>query len=182
MKPKRKKSEHATVLQRVQEILTIRLLGAEFWDIRQYAAEMKWRVSIRQLHRYVAEADKLMAEALEKDRGKLLARHLMQRRTMFARAMEIGDFRGALAIAKDEAELQGLYPGSKPIDLNLNHAGTVKHDHGIDPQSAPDILRVLAECGALAPGAGGDGHAAAKPVHPGKADSKAGGVPVASPA
>jgi hypothetical protein len=50
-----------------------------------------------------------MAQALEKDRNKLLARHLAQRRLLYAKALGTGDWRAALSVLKDEAELQRLY-------------------------------------------------------------------------
>jgi hypothetical protein len=107
------KATKAEIQQRVEEILQIRLAGAEFWDIRQYAAEKGWQVSDRQLWRYIRQADQLLARVLEKDRDKLLNRHLAQRRALLAKAMSIADYRTALAVLKDEAELQGLYDHSQ---------------------------------------------------------------------
>jgi hypothetical protein len=113
------KATKAVVLQRVEAVLQIVLLGGEFPDIRQYASEndpdtgRPWNVSERQLWRYQQAALKLCVRRLEKDREKTFARHLLQRRAMYARAMEAGDWRTALAVAKDEAELHGLYPPKK---------------------------------------------------------------------
>lgn len=103
------KATQAQIEERVSAVLKLRVAGAEFDDIRQYAAENQWGVSDRQLWRYVEKSDEAMAKALEKDRGKLLARHLMQRRLLYAKALETGDWRGALAALKDEADLQRLY-------------------------------------------------------------------------
>jgi hypothetical protein len=58
-----------------------------------------------------------MAADFEEDRHKLLVRHVAQRRALHARTMQIGDYRGALAALKDEAELQGLYDRVKPNAL-----------------------------------------------------------------
>src|SRR5205807_2639399 len=109
------KSSKLEVQKRVDEILTIRLQGAEWADIREYAAdpERAWGVSDTQLRRYIAAGDKLLADTLEKDRGKLVNRHHAQRRALYARAVNVGDLRTALAIVKDEAELLGLYPTGK---------------------------------------------------------------------
>jgi hypothetical protein len=111
------KATKAEVAKRVEEVLQIRLAGAEFADIRQYAAENGWNVSDRQLRRYIQDSDVLMAEGFERDRDKLFVRHIVQRRTLFARAMQIGDLRTALAVVKDEADLQGLYDRAKPGTL-----------------------------------------------------------------
>ena len=124
------KSTQATVRQRVEEVLTIRLLGAEFTDIRQHASGQGWDVSDRQLWRYVAQGDKLLAQTLEKDREKLFNRHVAQRRALYARAMSVSDFRTALAALKDEGHLLGLYPARKheltgrgggPVQLDARH-------------------------------------------------------------
>jgi hypothetical protein len=103
------KATNATVIQRVEEVLKIRLLGAEFHDIREYAVEKQWNVSDTQLRRYIEKSDELLLDYIEKRRDRLMARHLAQRRALYARAMETGDLRTALAVVKDEAELQALY-------------------------------------------------------------------------
>src|SRR4051812_35163319 len=109
----KRKSPQAIVQQRVQEVLTIRLLGAEFSDIVQYAAEKGWDVQERQLWNYVAQSDELLATTLEQDREKLLNRHVAQRRALFAKAMSVADLGAARAVLKDEAELLGLYPAKR---------------------------------------------------------------------
>ena len=103
------KSTKETVRQRVDEVLTIRLQGAEFADIRQYAAEKGWNVSDRQLRRYVDWSDSRLAKTLEKDRAKLLNRHVAQRRALFARCMAVSDYSNARGVLADEAKLLGLY-------------------------------------------------------------------------
>jgi hypothetical protein len=70
------------------------------------------------LWRYIGRADKLIAESCRTSRKKLLHRHLAQRRNLFAKAVSAGDYRTALAVAKDEAELQGLYPPKKVAPTN----------------------------------------------------------------
>jgi hypothetical protein len=109
------KSTKAEVLKRVEEVFKLRLGGAEFADIREYAAapEQAWNVSNTQLWRYIAAADKLVKERFDAKAEHLLARHLLQRRTLYAHAMGAGDFRTALAILRDEAELENLYPAKK---------------------------------------------------------------------
>jgi len=103
------KSNKATVLTRVQEVTRILLAGGEFEDIRQYAAVQGWGVSDRQLRRYQEKSYDRLAAATGRNQKQLLGRHLMQRRAMYARAMKSGDIRAALAVLRDEAELEGLY-------------------------------------------------------------------------
>jgi hypothetical protein len=109
------KATNSQIEQRVSEVLRLRVAGAEFDDIRQYASVADkstgrpWGVSDRQLWRYVALSDKALLAAVEKKRDMLLARHLAQRRLLYAKALESGDWRGALAALKDEADLERLY-------------------------------------------------------------------------
>ncbi len=120
------KATKAEIAERVEEVLRIRLDGAQFHDIVQYASEKKWEVGERQLWNYVAASDALLTKRLESDRNKLLARHVAQRRTLYARAVNAADYRTALAVVKDEAELQGLYPASKH-ELTGKNGGPIRH-------------------------------------------------------
>jgi hypothetical protein len=120
------KSTRTIVKQRVEQILRIRTLGAEFHDIRQFASEedpetgRPWNVSDRQLARYCQQADELLDQCIEKDRTKLFNRHLAMRRALYSRAMENGDLRTALSAARDEAALLGLYPGDRKDGQHVN--------------------------------------------------------------
>jgi hypothetical protein len=129
--PKKPKATKAIVAQRVEEVLRIRLDGAEFWDVREYAREKEqeagslWELppdgkplSDGQLWRYVAAADKLIAASCPASRKKLLRRHLAQRRNLYAKALSQGDIKAALAVLRDEALMQGLYPPTKIAPAN----------------------------------------------------------------
>jgi hypothetical protein len=70
-------------------------------------------LSDSQLWRYIARADKLIAESCRAHRKKFIRRHLAQRNNVYAKALSAGDYRTALAALKDMAELQGLYPPKK---------------------------------------------------------------------
>ena len=111
------------VLLRVEEVLQIRLQGAELSDIREYAKEKEWNLSDTQLWRYMQKADALMAAQIEKDRDKIFARHVLQRRALYAHSVTGGDYRAALSVLKDEAELLDLYPAKK---VKEEHTGLVK--------------------------------------------------------
>jgi hypothetical protein len=128
------KASKAEVAKRVEEVFRLRLGGAEFADILQHASapEQAWGVSERQLWNYIAAADRLIKERFDAKAGHLLARHLLQRRQLYAHAMGAGDFRTALAVLQDEAKLEGLYPptkiaptnpeGDKPYECSLSDA------------------------------------------------------------
>jgi hypothetical protein len=109
------KSSKAEVLQRVEKVFELRLGGAEYADIVQYASapEQAWGVSGRQIWNYIAAADRRIKQRFDARAEHLLARHLLQRRTLYAHAMGAGDFRTALAVLQDEAKLEGLYPATR---------------------------------------------------------------------
>jgi hypothetical protein len=132
------RATRAQVLQRVEEVLRIRLDGAEFWDVREYAREKEkeagsaWELkdgakplSDGQLWRYVGRADELIAASCRSSRKRLLRRHLAQRRNLTAKAISAGDYRAALAALRDEAELQKLYP-SRRVELTGKRGGPVR--------------------------------------------------------
>ena len=95
----KKKAESAEVARRVEEVLRIRLDGAQYHDVVQYAAEKGWDLRERQLREYMRRADDLLVERQERSRRRLLARHIAQREALFARAVNAADLRTALAIA-----------------------------------------------------------------------------------
>jgi hypothetical protein len=116
---------------RLDEILRIRLDGAEFWDMREYVREKEteagsaWELapeqkplSDGQLRRYLTRIDALIAESCRASRKRLLRRHFAQRRNLYAKAVSAGDYRTALAVLRDEAELSGLYPPKKIAPTN----------------------------------------------------------------
>ena len=79
------------------------------------------------IRKYQQRADALLMQSDEKSRRKSFRRHLAQRRHLYSKSVLAGDYRSALAAARDEAELLGLYPakgvavaepGSSRGDLN----------------------------------------------------------------
>jgi len=186
------------IQQRNEDVLRIRLDGAEGWDVRRYVAEMEaagtapWTIaeggkplSERQIRYYVAAADKLIAESCRQSRKKLLRRHQAQRRNLYARCVNKGDERSALAVLRDLADLQGLYPPARvkaehtgPKGGPMQHEVNAEHEHHIDADNMAAVCRALAEAGALDPGtAGSVADAAPDEVRPAQAPPETGGVP-----
>lgn len=107
------KSAKATVRRRVQELLRLILAGGEFPDIEQYATDHGWDVSKRQLHRYQDAAYQQLVAISQRAEEELFGRHIVQRRALYSRALKKQDLKTALAVLRDEAALQGLYPPAK---------------------------------------------------------------------
>ena len=110
-----KKATKAVVLQRVEEVLAIRLDGAQLHDIRRYASENGWGVSDRQLERYIEKADTLLVERRQRKWGRMRALHLARREALDARALQAADYRTALAVSQDMAKLQELHMDEREL-------------------------------------------------------------------
>jgi hypothetical protein len=121
------RSTKLALRQRIEEVLNLRLLGAEFVDIRQHASAQGWNVSDRQLFRYIEGGDKILSKTLERNRDRLLDRHIAQRRALYARCMAVSDYASARAVLRDEAELLGLYPSKKTELTGSNGAPVQLH-------------------------------------------------------
>ncbi len=131
------KAEALTVQRRVDELVRIRLDGAQFHDVREYVSEQQavegspWRLadgaspmSDKQLGRYVKRADTALARHGRASRCVLIYRHLARRENLYAKAVLAGDLRTALAVLADAAQLRGLYPAAK-VKASVKHTGVI---------------------------------------------------------
>jgi hypothetical protein len=138
--------------------LKLRLGGAEFADLREYALapEQAWNVSDGQLWRYIKAADRLCKRNFDAKADHLLARHVLQRRQLYAHAMGAGDFATALRVLQDEARLEGLYPPAKIAPTNPE--GDKEYAGGFtDADRAAALQRLHAAVGARPGAAAADG-------------------------
>jgi hypothetical protein len=167
---KAKHAETPLVEARVGEVLRLRLSGYRRWDILRFVSEQEakagslWALAPgetpmgpRNVENYISRADKCLRESSEKKRKQARERHLAQRRFLYKRRVEANDDATALAILKDEADLQGLYPPKKTANTNS------KGKDLPPPGTADDIMRAVVASvlglpgGLLHPG-GGPGH------------------------
>ena len=116
---KGKKSQSVIVAQRVEDVLRLRIDGAMFADIRDFAVQSQWGVSDSMLKKYIQKADDLLKERTEKSRGKATRMHIARREGVFARALSTGDLRTALAALDNTAKLQGLFEDRRDLERQL---------------------------------------------------------------
>jgi hypothetical protein len=138
------KANRATAIRRTDEVLKILLAGGEYEDIRQYAATKEWKLSERQLRRYMQLAYERLADATNQNLKSLMGRHLMQRRGLYARALKTNDVRSALLALKDEAELEGLYPPTKVAPASPDGLYPYVYEHGPALSREERFKRLLA--------------------------------------
>jgi hypothetical protein len=145
------KASKALAVARVEDLAQVCLDGAFlFSQIREYVRdreeepETPWTLpdgeeplSDSQIRRYVSRAERLIGESFERKRGKLLRRHIGQRRNLYARAVTCGDLGTALSILKDEAALERLYdpPMQRPEP---------KAENTPPVRDAGDVVKLLA--------------------------------------
>lgn len=120
---KPKKSENAEIALRIEEVLRLRIDGAQFHDIVQYGAETPeagatgsrrpWNVNGRQIRNYIRRADELLVERQDKSRKQLIARRFAQREALYARAINAADLRTALAVLDSADKLRGLFASDR---------------------------------------------------------------------
>lgn len=172
-RPRKPKPSKAQVEQRVNEVLAIRLAGAQLWDVREYVREKEqedgspWRLdegqkplSDSQLYRYIARADKLIASSSLASRKKLLRLHQARREYLYGLAVNQGDIRAALACLDSTAKLRGLYDDelTRQLDELQRQIEEIRR-HGNGSPTATG--------GGAPGGAGGTGGTGEAPGHPG---------------
>ena len=180
-----KQSDSAEVARRVEAVLRIRLDGAQHHDIVAYAEEQKWGVSDRQVRTYIRRADELLVERRDTNRRRLVARHVAQRESLFARAVNGADYRTALAIVDSLAKLQGLFTdarelkelvrlaaalGARLVELEKRLEDARRHPAGAPASGPADGHTPGADSGA-------GGAAGSVPDGPGAADDGRGAAP-----
>lgn len=104
------KSHAVQLATRHEAVLQMLLVGARRADVLRYASEQGWNVSSRTVENYIAAAHAILEAQADKDRDRVFRLHLAQRQELYARAVNSGDLRAALAVVKDTDELLGYYP------------------------------------------------------------------------
>jgi hypothetical protein len=142
-----KKSTEVEVQRRIGEVLRMRLEGAQLWDVRLYSARARWGVSDSMLKKYIARADATIRASLCKDRQRIFQEHLARRELLYQRCVGCGEYATALAVLRDAAELQDIYPDARSKNLTpgvepvvvqfICVPGTAPVREVIDQQPAP---------------------------------------------
>jgi hypothetical protein len=134
------KSSKAIVTQRVEDVNQLLVACAEPSHIRKFAVAHGWGVSDRQLQRYTKIAYRQMAKAASRNRRQWLGLHLSKRRALYARCVKENDNRTALLILRDEADLLGLYPGTKTAHSSPDDNVGLKITGKNSPMCTPEEL------------------------------------------
>lgn len=94
--------------ERVKEVLRIRIDGAQLHDVCDYATEKGWGATEAECAALIRAADTLLVKRQDRNRRRILARHIAQREALYARALNGADYGTALRILGEIAKLQGV--------------------------------------------------------------------------
>ncbi len=118
--------------QRVAEIADLMLHGATKRRIAQHIAESgidessiwfgngRAKISRRMIHEYIRRATALNAAIVQKDRQSRVAFQIARRNCLYRKATEVNDLRTGLAVLKELAKIQGLYPTATQTNRDGN--------------------------------------------------------------
>ncbi len=102
------RSNKAEIEDRVLYISQLLLEGKRTKEICRIASE-KWKISRRQVERYIASAYKNWYKEFEKRRRTILEYHVALRMNLYRISYEQKNYPICLQILKDLAKLEGLY-------------------------------------------------------------------------
>jgi hypothetical protein len=77
-------------------------------------------LSYSQCRKIIKQAQRLISDTVKEDRQNLIDLHLARLRNLYAKAVAIADYRCALSILQDEAQLCGLYPAKRTEHTGAN--------------------------------------------------------------
>ncbi len=100
------KSNYATRDARVNECFKMLVEGATRADIQQYAAK-NWQITERPVDAYIAAANKLLEKDSKTIRESEIGKAANRLNSLYAKALEIQDYKTCLAIQKEIANLFG---------------------------------------------------------------------------
>ena len=106
--PRENKATDLEVDKRVDTISEMILQGASQRQMFEYAKK-EWDIGERQTKHYISKCYTKFEALMEKDAKKNLAKHIQIRNHLYRKTYKAGDYKTALSIQKDKANLQGLY-------------------------------------------------------------------------
>lgn len=120
VKRPRSESQKPTAVEkdkRVNQVLKLLLNGLSRAEICQFVSEKTdWNVDERTIDRYIAEANAIFKEKSNIIREQEIGKSLLRLENLYARNMQITDFKAALAVQKEINAMLGLN-APKSIEL-----------------------------------------------------------------
>jgi hypothetical protein len=134
------KSTRAEIIARVEQVVLLRLNGADLAQVVEYGNQKEWSVGPRMLKKYITAADKKILRQSERNHARNVGLHVARRKRLYCLAMEQQDFKLAHAILKDLGELEAAYP-AQAMKLKLE---TPPAPHFVMSAADREALRTMA--------------------------------------
>lgn len=111
------KASVSEIEERVSRVYELLISGAKRADILQYATKKAWGVEDRQVDNYIARAKEEITRLARIDRDYALGAARARLNLLFYRALNIQDFKTALAVQKEINALEG-FNAPKKIEIS----------------------------------------------------------------
>lgn len=102
------KSTSVETEARISKVYEMLISGAKRAEILQYATKKEWGVDDRQVDNYIARAKHAISQQSEVKRNYILGTARARLNLLFYRALNIQDYKTALAVQKEINALEGL--------------------------------------------------------------------------
>lgn len=100
--------------KRVNQVLKLLINGLSYQEIFQFVSEKTdWDVTERTIANYIARANAIFRDKSVIDREAQIGKAIARLENLYARNMQITDFKAALAAQKELNNLLGLYAPAK---------------------------------------------------------------------
>jgi len=113
-----KRSSKAVFEARVNDVFGLLVNGASKQDLILFASQNGWHVSERQIANYVKAATERIKAAAALDRETELGRAVARLHDLYSSALNISDYKTALAVQKEMHALLGL---NAPEKIRVEH-------------------------------------------------------------
>jgi len=138
----RKGSQKPTAAElemRVNEVFSMLVIGATKAHIFRYASET-WGVTRRTTDSYVTRATDRLKELAKVDREAEVSKAMKRYEMIFQKALKAGQYYAAINAQKELCKLLAL---NKSAQVQVEHTGTVEHEHVAIEQRVQRINEIL---------------------------------------
>jgi len=109
-----KRITRAELTTRIETVVTLVLSGLRYAEMWRFVTDKTdWLVSQRTFDRYLSKANASIEASAEKDADRQLSRTRLRLTDLYKKAINIQDYKTALAILRESNKLYGLYPPEK---------------------------------------------------------------------
>lgn len=127
-------SDHATIEQRVTEIIKIYLAGGKRADVLQYASRNEWKLTDRAVDNLIAKANEELKAISKRDREVEFGKAISRLEDLYIRALKAGKLSICRQVQKEISEHYGnkvfkISPGDDEgfgINAKINASEEVK--------------------------------------------------------